>query len=76
MLRTDAINVMPVNSAYGAVVLGMDTSNVDTVFIAGKAMKQGGRLDGVEIDRIRRDAEQSRDFIVSKTGWKTSRVSS
>ncbi len=24
----------------------------------------------------RRDAEQSRDFIVSKTGWKQSRVSS
>jgi hypothetical protein len=39
-------------------------------------MKQGGRLVGVDIDRIRRDAEQSRDFIVSKTGWKTSRVSS
>jgi len=37
---------MPVNNAYGAVVLGMDT-----------------------------DAEQSRDFIVSKTGWKQSRVS-
>jgi hypothetical protein len=36
MLRTDAINVMPVNNAYGAVVLGMDTSNVDTVFIAGR----------------------------------------
>jgi cytosine/adenosine deaminase-related metal-dependent hydrolase len=72
MLRTDAINVMPVNNAYGAVVLGMDTSNVDTVFIAGKVMKQAGRLVGVDLDRIRRDAEQSRDFIVSKTGWKKS----
>jgi cytosine/adenosine deaminase-related metal-dependent hydrolase len=76
MLRTDAINVMPINDAYGAVVLGMDTSNVDTVFIAGKVMKQAGRLVGVDLDRIRRDAEQSRDFIVSKTGWKKSRVSS
>ena len=52
----------------------MDTSNVDTVFIAGKAVKQGGRLIGVDLDRIRRDAEQSRDFIVGKAGWKTSRV--
>jgi cytosine/adenosine deaminase-related metal-dependent hydrolase len=74
MLRTDAINVMPVNNAYGAIVLGMDTSNVDTVFIAGKVMKQGGRLVGVDLERLRRDAEQSRDFIVSKTGWKKSRV--
>ena len=75
MLRTDAINVMPINNAYGAVVLGMDTSNVDTVFIAGTVKKQAGRLVGVDLDRIRRDAEQSRDFIVSKTGWKQSRVS-
>jgi cytosine/adenosine deaminase-related metal-dependent hydrolase len=76
MLRTDAINVMPVNNAYGAVVLGMDTSNVDTVFVAGKVMKQAGQLVGVDLDRIRRDVEQSRDFIVSKTGWKPSRVAS
>ena len=66
---------MPVNKTYGAVVLGMDTSNVDTVFIAGKVMKQARRLVGVDLDRIRRDAEQSRGFIVSKTGWKQSRVS-
>ena len=74
VLRTDTINVMPFNNAYGAVVLAMDTSNVDTVFIAGKAVKQGGRLIGVDLDRIRRDAEQSRDFIVGKAGWKKSRV--
>src|SRR2546427_11287462 len=28
MLNADAINVMPLNHAYGAIVLGMDTSNV------------------------------------------------
>ena len=53
----------------------MDTINVDTVFIAGKVMKQARRLVGVDLDRIRRDAEQPRNFIVSKTGWKQSRVS-
>ena len=46
MLRTDAINVMPLNNAAGAVVTLMDTSNVDTVFIAGKLMKRGGALVG------------------------------
>jgi len=74
VLRTDAINVMPVNNAYGAVVLGMDTSNVDTVFIAGKAVKQGGRLVGVDLDRVRRDGEQSRDYIVGKAGWPKTRL--
>ena len=69
MLRTDQINVMPVNNAFGAIVLGMDTSNVDTVLIAGKIMKRQGRLVGVDVDRVRREAEQSRDYLLGKTGW-------
>jgi 5-methylthioadenosine/S-adenosylhomocysteine deaminase len=69
MLRTDQINVMPVNNAFGAIVLGMDTSNVDTVLIAGKIMKRQGRLVGVDVNRVRRDAEQSRDYLLGKTGW-------
>ena len=74
MLRTDAINVLPLNNAYGAVVLAMDTSNVDTVFIAGRAVKQGGRLVGVDLARIRRDAEESRDYIAGKAGWGKDRL--
>jgi cytosine/adenosine deaminase-related metal-dependent hydrolase len=74
MLRTDAINVMPLNNALGAVVLAMDTSNVDTVFIAGRVMKQGGRLVGVDLNRIRQDAERSRDYVAGKAGWKRSRI--
>ncbi len=74
MLRTDAINVMPLNNAYGAVVLAMDTSNVDTVLIAGRIVKQGGRLVGVDLGRIRQEAEQSRDYIAGKAGWDKSRL--
>jgi cytosine/adenosine deaminase-related metal-dependent hydrolase len=70
MLRADQINVVPVNNAYGAVVLGMDTSNVDTVFIAGKIMKAQGMLAGVDMSRIRRLLNQSREYLVSKTGLK------
>src|SRR6266545_806675 len=40
MLATDRINVMPLNNAYAAVVQGMDTSNVDTVFVGGKVKKR------------------------------------
>ena len=68
MLRTDQINVMPVNNAYGAVALGMDTSNVDSVFIAGKLMKSQGKLVGIDMPRITRLLNQSREYIVSKTG--------
>jgi cytosine/adenosine deaminase-related metal-dependent hydrolase len=67
MLRTDQINVMPVNDAYGAIVLSMDTSNVDTVFVAGKMLKSGGRLVGVDMSRITKTLNQSREYLLSKT---------
>ena len=69
MLRTDAINVLPVNNAYGAVVQSMDTSNVDTVFVAGTIRKRAGQLVGVDVARINRLARDSRDYIVTKAGW-------
>jgi hypothetical protein len=68
MLRTDQINVMPVNNAYGAVALGMDTSNVDSVFIAGRLMKSQDKLVGIDMPSITRLLNQSREYIVSKTG--------
>jgi cytosine/adenosine deaminase-related metal-dependent hydrolase len=69
LLRMDRINVMPVNNAYGAIVLGMDISNIDTVFIAGTLMKWKGELVGVDMRRIRRLVEQSRDYVVAQAGW-------
>jgi hypothetical protein len=73
MLRMDQINVMPVNNVYGAVVLGMDTSNVDTVFIGGRLKKSKGKLVGVDLNRVSRLVHQSRDYVVSKAGWPRTR---
>lgn len=69
MLRTDHVNVMPINDPIGAVVWGMDTSNVDSVFIAGKAMKRDGELLGVDLNRIRKLVTDSRDYVVEKSGF-------
>jgi 5-methylthioadenosine/S-adenosylhomocysteine deaminase len=74
MLRMDQINVMPVNNVYGAIVLGMDTRNVDTVFIGGKLCKSKGKLVGVDLNRVSRLVHQSRDHIVSKAGWPRTRL--
>jgi hypothetical protein len=46
--------VFPLNHPTGAVVLGMDTSNVDSVFVAGQALKWRGQLVGVDVDRLLR----------------------
>lgn len=45
MLRTDRPNIFPINDPIGAVVWGMDTSNVDRVFVSGRALMRGGVLD-------------------------------
>jgi cytosine/adenosine deaminase-related metal-dependent hydrolase len=44
VLRTDRPNVWPINDPIGAVVWGMDTSNVDWVFVAGHALMREGVL--------------------------------
>ncbi|MEX1124726.1 MAG: amidohydrolase family protein [Acidimicrobiia bacterium] len=46
MLRTDRPNIFPINDPIGAVVWGMDTSNVDWVFVAGRPLKRAGVLQG------------------------------
>jgi len=70
LLRTDDINVFPLNNAPGAVVTLMDTSNVDTVLVAGKIMKWKGNLMGVDLKRIRRLADRARDGILSRAGYR------
>jgi cytosine/adenosine deaminase-related metal-dependent hydrolase len=69
VLRTDAINVTPLNNAPGAVVTLMDTSNVDTVLIAGKVMKRNGKLVGVDLNKIRRAVEASRDAVLARAKY-------
>lgn len=69
MLRADAINVLPLNNAYGSVVLGMDTSNVDTVFVGGQLRKRGGQLTGVDLTGLRRDVGRSREYLLAQAGW-------
>jgi cytosine/adenosine deaminase-related metal-dependent hydrolase len=76
VLRTDAINIVPLNNAAGAVVTMMDTSNVDTVFIAGTLVKRAGKLIGVDLPKIRREVEASRDAVLARANRKVSRLES
>jgi 5-methylthioadenosine/S-adenosylhomocysteine deaminase len=46
VLRADRPNISPINDPIGAVVWGMDTSNIDWVFAAGKALMREGVLQG------------------------------
>ena len=44
VLRADRPNIAPVNDPIGAVVWGMDTSNIDWVFVGGASLVAHGEL--------------------------------
>jgi cytosine/adenosine deaminase-related metal-dependent hydrolase len=70
LLRTDRLNVTPLNDPATAVVAGMDTGNVDTVLIAGRVMKRQGKLLHVDWPAVRRAAAESRDHVLAKSGFR------
>lgn len=66
VLRTDRPNIFPVNDPIGAVVWGMDTSNIDWVFVGGEALVRNGSLgaDG-EAARTQATAAQQRVAVAA-----------
>jgi 5-methylthioadenosine/S-adenosylhomocysteine deaminase len=73
IIDTKAPNVSPVIDPAAAVVCAADISNVDTVMVDGRILKQDGRLLA-ELSGPRRDVEASRDYLVStfqnpEPGW-------
>jgi cytosine/adenosine deaminase-related metal-dependent hydrolase len=74
MLRTDRINVTPLNDPVTAVVAGMDTGNVDTVLIAGRVMKRAGKLLHVDWPAVMRMAASARDHVVEKSGFRLPKI--
>lgn len=56
--------------SLAAVVWGMDTSNVDSVFVAGRALKRNSELLDVDLDRLTSLVHESRDYVVKKARFK------
>jgi cytosine/adenosine deaminase-related metal-dependent hydrolase len=67
VLRADRPNVFPINDPIGAVVWGMDTSNVDWVFVGGRVLMREGALD-VDVPRARSLAAEARRRVADVSG--------
>ena len=74
ILRTNRMNVTPLNDPVTAVVTGMDTGNVHTVIINGRVMKRDGQLLHVDWPAVRLLATESRDYLVSKSGFRLPKI--
>jgi cytosine/adenosine deaminase-related metal-dependent hydrolase len=64
LLDTNRPNLAPVNHLSAAVTLA-DNENVDTVLIAGRVVKQGGRLVRHDLQAVRDRARGSRDRLLA-----------
>lgn len=67
VLDTDRPNIHPINDPIGAVVWGMDSSNLEWVFVGGEALMREGELQG-DLERARRLAMEARDRVAAAAG--------
>lgn len=63
LIGATGVGIAPVLDPVGAVVLSADTSNVDTVIVAGKILKRGGRLLA-DWDAVRARLQASTDHLL------------
>jgi cytosine/adenosine deaminase-related metal-dependent hydrolase len=68
LLRTDQVNVAPIIDPVATVVICADTSNIDTVFVAGRIVKHDGRLIRVDLQSLLRRLDNARDYLLSTAG--------
>jgi cytosine/adenosine deaminase-related metal-dependent hydrolase len=67
VLRADRPNIAPVNDPIGAVVCGMDTSNIDWVFVGGTSLVEHGELTA-DVARARTLATSAQQHIAAAAG--------
>ena len=65
VIDATAINVAPVHDPVAAVTLCADVSNVETVFVDGRIVKQDGKLVA-DAERARRQVEEARDRLLAE----------
>ena len=70
MIRADDINLYPSNNALGTVVQAADRSNIDTVIIGGRIRKQGGRIIGLDMAKLKRMVEESRRYLFAALNYR------
>ena len=66
LLKVDAINTAPMVDPIGTIVVFADTSNVDSVFVAGNAVKRNGQLVDADLKQIFRKLDESRNHILGE----------
>lgn len=65
MLRADDVNLACAHDHIGTVVTAAHPGNVDTVLVAGKVVKQNGKLVGHDLTDVRAKALQAAEYVTA-----------
>lgn len=65
------INAFPVNHPANTIVLGSSRGNLAAVLVAGRPVKWGGQLVGVDLGQVRALAESAKDRLIER--WSAQR---
>jgi formylmethanofuran dehydrogenase subunit A len=61
----ERLNMTPLPEPVGAMVVQANSANVQTVLVGGRVVKRDGRLVDVDLARVRRLADESRERVFS-----------
>ncbi|MFZ0014785.1 MAG: hypothetical protein WAL25_11805, partial [Acidimicrobiia bacterium] len=67
VLRADRPNIAPLNDPIGAVVWGMDTSNIGWVLVGGEVVVRDGDLIA-DVSRVRDLAQSAQRRVAGAAG--------
>jgi 5-methylthioadenosine/S-adenosylhomocysteine deaminase len=66
LVRADDLNMVPAFDIESAIVRNAKNSNVDTVFVDGRALKRGGRILGVDVPVVVSEAIAASEAVRSR----------
>lgn len=70
LINTSDLNLYPNGNAFGTVVHATERSNIHTVMIGGRIVKQNGKVLGVDIECLRAAIDESREHLFAAAGYK------
>src|SRR5947209_2229925 len=71
LVRTTDINMAPVGDPYEALVSLAQPTNVDTVIVDGRILRQSGKFTALDHPKVVRDAHEAALSLRTKANWPT-----
>lgn len=69
LINAGDINLYPSGNVFGTVVHATERSNIDTVMIGGRIVKQNGKVLGVDRKRLHEAIDESRQHLFAAAGY-------